>query len=71
MRTTTDHLMHVTIAIGALFLAMTAGIHGVGTPVLAPVTAILGPTAPISVAPPAPAEDALPAGVVVDDGVTF
>jgi hypothetical protein len=71
MRTTNEYLMHVTIAIGALFLAVTAARFGVGTPVLGPVTAILGQTAPVSVAPPAPAEDALPGGVVVDDGVPF
>jgi hypothetical protein len=63
--------MHVTIAIGAFLLAMTAAIRGVGTPVLAPVAAALGQTTPVTAAPPASDQDALPAGVVVDDGVPF
>jgi hypothetical protein len=63
--------MHMTIAIGALFLAMMTAARGVSTPVLAPITAALGRTATATVAPPAPVEDALPEGVVVDDGVPF
>jgi hypothetical protein len=71
MRTTHEHLMHVTIAIGALLLAMTAAMRGAGTPVLAPVIAAVGQTATVTTVPPAPVEDVLPAGVVVDDGVPF
>ena len=71
MRTTNGHLIHMMIALGALVLAMTAATRGAGTPVLAPVTAAVGQTATVRIVQPAPVQDALPAGVVVDDGVPF
>jgi hypothetical protein len=62
------HLTHVMIALGALVFAMTAATR---MGVTVPITAAFGQTAPVSVTPPAPAHDVLPAGVVVDDGVPF
>lgn len=58
MRTTNGHLMHLMIALGALVLAMTTATR-------------VGVTVPVTSATPASVEDALPAGVVVDDGVPF
>ena len=115
MRTPNGHLTHVTIAIGALVLAMTAAtqalarsgpaltirtvtvtgnevaitvvnhtartqtgivsarvlMRGRGMRLTAPVTAAVGQSATVTIVLPAPVEDVLPAGVVVDDGVPF
>ena len=68
MRTTNEHLTHMMIALGALIFAMTAATR---MGVTVPITAAFSQTAPVSVAPPVPAPDVLPAGVVVDDGVPF
>ena len=115
MRTTTRHLTHVIIAIGALVLSMATATPTLGKPnaaltiravavrgnevaitvhnptrrtltgtvtsrvfmrgeetgVIAPVTAGAGQTATIRIVMPAPVDDVLPLGVVVDDGVPF
>ncbi len=68
MRTTNGHLTHLMIALGALIFAMTAATR---MGVTAPVIAAVGQTATIRVVSPAPVQDVLPAGVVVDDGVPF
>lgn len=115
MRTTNRHLTHVTIAIGALVLALTAAtptragsgpaftvravavggnevaitvanhtartqtgtvrtrvlIGGREMAVIAPFTAAVGQSATVKIVLPAPVENVLPLGVVVDDGVPF
>ena len=115
MRTTHRQLTQVTIAIGALVLAMATAtptygksghaltiravavrgnevaitvanstartqtgvvtsrvlMNGAEVEVMAPVTAAADQTVTVTIELPTPAQDALPLGVVVDDGVPF